>query len=160
VAMGLGLIVMAAAKAAGAGANLDELADCVRKAIPRSHLVIYFDTLKYLAKGGRIGKAQGLMGAMLSIKPILTIKDGEMAPLTRVRSPAAGLDYLYNFVPGFSKIEALAVEHATTPDEADELVERLSAIFPKEQIYRAIVSPVLGTHAGPNALALTVLEAE
>jgi len=160
VAMSLGLIVIAAAKAAKEGANLDELADFVRRAIPRSHLVIYFDTLKYLAKGGRIGKARGLMGAMLSIKPILTIKDGEMAPLTRVRSPAAGLDYLYNFVPGFSKIEALAVEHATTPDEADALVERLGAIFPKEQIYRAIVSPVLGTHAGPNALALTVLEAE
>jgi DegV family protein with EDD domain len=160
VAMSLGLIVIKAAKAAKDGANLDELADLVRKAIPRSHLVIYFDTLKYLARGGRIGKAQGLMGAMLSIKPILTIKDGEMAPLTRVRSPAAGLDYLYNFVPGFAKIEALAVEHATTPDEADDLVERLGAIIPKERIYRSIVSPVLGTHAGPNALALTVLEAE
>ena len=160
VAMGLGLIVIEAAKAAKAGANLDKLADLVRKAIPRSHLIIYFDTLKYLAKGGRIGKAQGLMGAMLSIKPILTIKNGEMAPLTRVRSPAAGMDYLYNFVPGFSKIEALAVEHATTPDEADGLVERLSSIVPKERIYRSIVSPVLGTHAGPNALALTVLEAE
>ncbi|MBM4448346.1 MAG: DegV family protein [Chloroflexi bacterium] len=160
VAMSLGLIVIEAAKAAKAGAGLDELADWVRKAIHRSHLVVYFDTLKYLAKGGRIGKAQGLLGAMLSIKPILTIKDGEMAPLTRVRSPAAGLDYLYNFVPGFSKVEALAVEHATTPDEADELVRRLSAIFPKERIYRSIVSPVLGTHAGPNALALTVLEAE
>ena len=160
VAMGLGLIVIEAAKAAKAGANLDKLADLVRKAIPRSHLIIYFDTLKYLAKGGRIGKAQGLMGAMLSIKPILTVKDGEMAPLTRVRSPAAGMDYLYNFVPGFSKIEALAVEHATTPDEADGLVERLSSIVPKERIYRSIVSPVLGTHAGPNALALTVLEAE
>jgi DegV family protein with EDD domain len=160
VAMGLGLIVIEAAKAAKAGANLDKLADLVRKAIPRSHLIIYFDTLKYLAKGGRIGKAQGLMGAMLSIKPILTIKNGEMAPLTRVRSPAAGMDYLYNFVPGFSKIEALAVEHATTPDEADGLVERLSSIVPKERIYRSIVSPVLGTHAGPNAIALTVLEAE
>ncbi len=160
VAMSLGLIVIEAAKAARAGADLDKLADLVRKAIPRSHLVIYFDTLKYLAKGGRIGKAQGLMGAMLSIKPILTIKDGEMAPLTRVRSPAAGMDYLYNFVPGFPKIEALAVEHATTPDEADGLVERLSTIIPKERIYRSIVSPVLGTHAGPNALALTVLEAE
>jgi DegV family protein with EDD domain len=160
VAMSLGLIVMAAARAAKAGANLDELADFVRRAMPRSHLVIYFDTLKYLARGGRIGKARGLMGAMLSIKPILTIKDGEMAPLTRVRSLAAGLDYLYNFVPGFSKIEAMAVEHATAPQEADELVERLGAIFPKEQIYRAIVSPVLGTHAGPTALALTVLEAE
>jgi DegV family protein with EDD domain len=160
VAMSLGLIVIKAAKAAKAGADLDKLADLVRKAIPRSHLVIYFDTLKYLAKGGRIGKAQGLMGAMLSIKPILTIKDGEMAPLTRVRSPAAGLDYLYNFVPGFSKIEAVAVEHATTPAEADGLVERLSSIISEERIYRSIVSPVLGTHAGPYALALTVLEAE
>jgi DegV family protein with EDD domain len=160
VAMGLGLIVIAVAKAAKAGANLDELADLVRKTMPRSHLVIYFDTLKYLAKGGRIGKAQGLMGAMLSIKPILTVKDGEMAPLTRVRSLAAGMDYLYNFVPGFSKIEALAVEHATTPDKADELVERLSSLLPKKRIYRSIVSPVLGTHAGPDAVALTVLEAE
>ncbi len=160
VAMSLGLIVIKAAEAAKTGANLDELADLVRKAMPRSNLVVYFDTLKYLARGGRIGKAQGLLGAMLSIKPILTIKDGEMAPLTRVRSPAAGLDYLYNFVPGFAKIEALAVEHATTPDEADELVERLSKIFPKERIYRSVVSPVLGTYAGPYALALTVLEAE
>lgn len=160
VAMGFGLIVIEAAKAAKAGANLDELADLVRKTMPRSHLVIYFDTLKYLAKGGRIGKAQGLMGAMLSIKPILTVKDGEMAPLTRVRSPAAGMDYLYNFVSGFSKIEALAVEHATTPDKADELVERLSSLLPKARIYRSIVSPVLGTHAGPDAVALTVLEAE
>jgi len=160
VAMGLGLIVIKVAKAAKTGANLDQLVDLARRAMSRSHLVIYFDTLKYLAKGGRIGKAQGLLGAMLSIKPILTVKDGEMAPLTRVRSLAAGLDYLYNFVPGFSKIEALAVEHATTPDEANALVERLSSIFPKERIYRAVVSPVLGTHAGPNALALTVLEAE
>ncbi len=159
VAMGLGLIVIAAAQAAKAGANLDELADLVRKTMPRSHLIIYFDTLKYLAKGGRIGKAQGLMGAMLSIKPILTIRDGEMAPLTRVRSPAAGMDYLYNFVPGFAKIETLAVEHTTTPDRADELVERLNSLLPKARIYRSIVSPVLGTHAGPNAVALTVLEA-
>ena len=160
VAMSLGLIVIEAAKAAKAGTDLDKLADLVRGYISRSHLVVYFDTLKYLAKGGRIGKAQGLLGAMLSIKPILTIKDGEMAPLTRVRSLAAGMDYLYNFVPGFSKVEALAVEHTTKPDEADELVGRLSKIVPKERIYRSIVSPVLGTYAGPIALALTVLEAE
>ena len=160
VAMSLGLIVIEAAKAAKAGADLDKLADWVRGAISRSPLVVYFDTLKYLAKGGRIGRAQGLLGAMLSIKPILTIKDGEMAPLTRVRSFAAGMDYLYNFVPGFSKVEALAVEHTTKPDEADDLVERLSKIISKERIYRSIVSPVLGTYAGPIALALTVLEAE
>lgn len=160
VAMSLGLIVIKAVEAAKAGASLDQLVDLVHKAMTRSHLVVYFDTLKYLAKGGRIGKAQGLLGAMLSIKPILTIKDGEMAPLTRVRSLAAGLDYLYNFVPGFSKIESLAVEHTTKPDEADELVKRINQIIPKARIYRSIVSPVLGTYAGPIALALTVLEAE
>ena len=160
VAMGLGLIVIAVAKAAQAGANLDELTDLVHRAIPRSHLIAFFDTLKYLAKGGRIGKAQGLLGAMLSVKPILTVKDGEMSPLTRLRSRAAGMDYLYNSVASFSHIEELAVEHATTPEDADELIERLSSLFPKERIYRSTISPVVGTYAGPGAMAVSVLEAE
>ncbi len=160
VAMGLGLIVITAAKAVQAGANLDEVANLVRKAIPRSHLLAYFDTLKYLAKGGRIGKAQGMLGAMLSIKPILNVKDGEMSPVTKLRSKAAGMDYLCNFVAGFPKIEELAVEHATTPDVADELVERFGSLFPKERIYRSTISPVVGTHAGPGAIAVTVLEAD
>ena len=161
VAMGLGLIVISAAKAAQTGAKLSELANMARGAMNRSHITIYFDTLKYLAKGGRIGKAQGLLGSLLSVKPILTVKDGEMAPLTRVRSLAAGLDYLYNFVAGFGqKIEELAVEHTTTPEEADKLAERLGALFPKERIYRSVVSPVIGVHCGPGAMAVTVLEAE
>jgi DegV family protein with EDD domain len=160
VAMGLGLIVIAAAKAVQAGANLDEVADLVRRAMPRSHLIAYFDTLKYLAKGGRIGKARGLLGAMVSIKPILTVKDGEMSEKTKLRSRTAGMDYLYDFVAGFSRIEELAVEHATTPDDADKLVERLSSLFPKERIYTSTISPVVGTYAGPDAMAVSVLEAE
>jgi DegV family protein with EDD domain len=160
VAMGFGLLVIAAARAAKEGASLDEVMDIVNKGIPRSHLVIYFETLKYLAKGGRIGKAQGLLGAMLSIKPILTMKDGEIAPLTRVRSKAAGMDYIRSFVGGFSNIENLAVEHSTTLADADKLVDDLSAYTPRENIYRSTVSPVLGTYAGPGALAITVLEAE
>lgn len=159
VAMGLGLIVISIAKAAQAGAGLNELADSVYKAMPRSHNIMYFDTLKYLAKGGRIGKAQELVGSLLSVKPILTIKNGEVAPLTRVRSQGAGIEYLYNFVNGFTNIEELAVEHSTAPEEADKLVVRLSAVLPKKRIYRSTVSPVLGTYAGPNALAVTVLEA-
>jgi DegV family protein with EDD domain len=160
VAMGQGLIVIAAVQAAKNGANLTELAGMARRAISRIHLVAYFDTLKYLARGGRIGKAQGLLGSVLSVKPILTTREGEMAPLTRVRSLTAGLDYLYNVVASTSKIEGLAVEHATTPGDADKLVERLAAIYPKDKIYRSVISPVIGTYSGPNALALTVLEAE
>jgi DegV family protein with EDD domain len=160
VALGEGLITISAAKAVREGANLAEAADIARRSISRSHLIAYFDTLKYLAKGGRIGKAQGLLGSVLSVKPILTVKDGEMAPLTRVRSLSAGLDYLYNTVAGFKNIEGLALEHATTPVDADNLAERLGAIYPREQIYRSVISPVIGTYAGPNALALTILEAE
>ncbi len=158
-AMGLGLVVIAAAKATQRGAKLGEVVNMVNERAPRSHPIMSFDTLKYLAKGGRIGKAQGLLGSLLSIKPIITLRDGEVAPVTRVRSRAAGADYLYNYVAGFSSIEELAVEYATTPDEADALIERLSSIYPKERIYRSTVSPVLGTHMGPNILAVTVLEA-
>jgi DegV family protein with EDD domain len=160
VVMGLGLIVISAAKAALAGASLDELVALVRSGMSRSHAVMFFDTLKYLAKGGRIGRAKGLLGALLSVKPVLTIKDGEATPVTRMRSRAAGMDYLYDFVAGFPKIEELAVEHATTPDEADKLIERLSSLFPKERIYKSTVSPVIGTYVGPHVLSVSVLEAE
>ncbi len=160
VAMGQGLIVIAAANAVKDGANLDKVTDLARRAVSRIHLIAYFDTLKYLAKGGRIGKASNLLGSMLSVKPMLTIRDGEMAPLTRVRSFNACIDYIYNFVSGFSNIELMAVEHGTTPDDADRLVERLGSIYPKERIYRSVISPVVGTHAGPNVSAVTILEAE
>jgi DegV family protein with EDD domain len=158
VVMGLGLIVISAAKAALAGASLDELVALVHSGMGRSHAVMLLDTLKYLAKGGRIGRAQGLLGSLLSVKPILTIKDGEVAPVTRVRSRVAGMDYLYDFVAGFPKIEELAVEYATTPDEADKLTERLSSLFPKERIYISTVSPVIGTYVGPHVLSVSVLE--
>ncbi len=160
VVMALGLLAITAAKMAQKGTGLDEIMGEVNKRIPRLHPIMAFDTLKYLAKGGRIGKAQGLLGAMLSVKPILTIKDGVVAPLTRFRSQAAATDYIYKFVVGFPNIEELAVEYATTPDKADELVERISSHYPKERIYRSTVSPVIGTYTGPNLLSVTVLEAD
>lgn len=160
VAMGLGLIVINTARKANEGAGIDDLVKHVRSAVNRSHFVVYFDTLTYLAKGGRIGKAKELMGSVLSIKQILTVKDGEMAPLARKRSLAAGMDYLYNHVGSFKKIEELAVEHTTTLAEADKLANRVKSLAPDKHIYRSTVSPVLGVHGGPGAIAVTVLEAE
>ena len=160
VVMGQGLIVIAAAKACQAGANLDELVDLVRNLMPKSHLIMSFDTLQYLAKGGRIGKAKSLLGSLLRVKPILTLRDGEVHPLTQVRTRAAGIDYLCNFVAGFPNIRELAVEYATTGDEADKLIERLGSVYPSERIYKSTVSPVIGTYAGPNVLSVSVLEGE
>ncbi len=160
VAMGLGLVVIAAAKEAKNGANLDKLDEFTRKALKRSHFISYFDTLQYLAKGGRIGKAQGFLGSVLSIKAILNLRDGEMAPLTRVRSPAAGITYLNNFMNGFKNIEAVGIEHTTSMENAVELARRFSSTHPKVPVLHSTVSPVLGVYSGPNALAVTILEAE
>jgi len=96
--MALGLLAATAAKMAENGATMEELMEAVKTRIARLHPAMSFDTLKYLAKGGRIGRAQGLLGSVLSIKPILTLKEGEVAPLTRVRSQAAALDYWVNLV--------------------------------------------------------------
>jgi DegV family protein with EDD domain len=158
VAMTLGLPVIATASRASNGLGLAELAEYARGACRRTHLIAYFDTLKYLAKGGRIGKAQGLLGSMLSVKPILTMREGEMAPLTRVRSKSAGMDYLFNAVA--KKPELLAVEHCTNPEDADVLAERLRKVYPDVPIYRSIISPVIGTYSGPGAIAISILEAE
>ena len=160
IAMGFGMVVIAAAKEAQKGTNLDRLVDFTTKALKRSHIIIYFDTLKYLARGGRIGKAQGLLGSVLSIKPILNVKEGEMAPVTRVRSPAAGITYLNNFITSFKNIEAVGIEHTTSPEGADELAKLFSNAYPKVPVFRSTVSPVLGVYGGPNAIAVTVMEAE
>ena len=116
-----------------------------------------FDTLEYLKRGGRIGRAQALVGSMLRINPVLGIKDGEAYPFARERSRGRAMDYLYQFATSFPHIDEMAVEDATTPQDADKLVERLSAKFPKERIYRSKPSPVIGAHTGPGFLLVAVL---
>ena len=155
--MAQGLIVIAAAKAAQAGASLDEVVALARKNIPRVDVRMAFDTLDYLEEGGRIGKARAFAGSKLKVTPILGIKDGEVFPFAREHSRARAIDYLYDFAASFSHIDEMAVEHATTPDEADGLVKRLGAKFPKERIYRSRVSPVIGVHVGPRILGVAVL---
>jgi DegV family protein with EDD domain len=155
--MAQGLIAIAAAKAANAGANLDQVVDVTRENIRRTDLRIAFDTLEYLRRGGRIGIARAFLGSMLKVNPILTLKNGKAHPVARKRSRSKAIDYLYDFVMGYSNIEEMAIEDATTPDEAEMLAERLSSKFPKERIYRAKVSPAVGTHVGPRVLAVSVL---
>ena len=155
--MGLGLLCIAAAKAARAGANLDEVISLTQHNMRKIDVRMAFDTLEYLKRGGRIGNAQAFMGSILKINPILTIKDGATEPVARTRSRAKAIEYLYNFALSFSSIEEMAIEDATTPDEADVLAERIDAKFPKERIYRSKVSPVVGTHVGPHVLAVAVL---
>ncbi len=156
-AMAEGLIVIQTARAAKAGAGMAELIELTESNIPRSEIRMAFDTLEYLKRGGRIGRAQALLGSMLRVHPILGIKDGEAFPFARERSRAKVLEYLYSYAAGFSKVDSLAIEDATTPDDAASLAMRLTARFPEAPLYRAKVTPVVGAHVGPHALALAVL---
>jgi len=155
--MAQGFTVMKAAEAAKGGADFDEVIDITRKTIPRVDFLATLDTLEYLKRGGRIGKAQALMGSMLKINPLITLQDGVVEPAGRTRSRAKAIERLYNFVMSYSHIEETAVEDAACPDDAEALVERLSSKFSRERIYRSKTTPVIGTHTGPGLLAVAVL---
>lgn len=155
--MAQGFIAITAARAAQAGASLDEVTDIAHRTMSRVDMCAAFDTLEYLQRGGRIGKAQALAGSILRVNPIIVLRDGEVYPFGRERSRAKAMDRLYNFVMSFSHIEELAVEYAAIPDRANELVKRLSSQFPEKRIYLSRAGPVIGTHTGPGLLIVSVL---
>jgi DegV family protein with EDD domain len=157
VIMSEGLIAILAAKAAQAGAGLDEIVNQVNKNIPRAEERMAFDTLEYLKRGGRIGAGQAFLGSILKINPVLGLKNGEVFPYSRERSRAKALDFLYNFTLEFKNIDAIAVEDATTPDEADQLAQRLKAKFPNKPIYRSKAGAVMCAHVGPSIIAVSII---
>jgi len=152
VTMGLGQLAIVANTIAESGKSLQQVVEEVKQMIPSIHLLGLLDTLKYLALGGRIDKVQGLLGSVLSVKPMLTIKNGELVPAGRVRSRAKGIDMLFDFVENAVDIQDLAVVYNTALDEAKALIERIGFTFPKERIMLARLGPALGVHTGPGIL--------
>ena len=155
--MAEGLIVLTAARAAKDGASLAEVVALVHKIIPRVDIRLAFDTLEYLRRGGRIGRAQAFLGSMLKINPILCIKEGETYPVAREHSRSKAVEHLYNFAAGYARIEEMAICDATTPDEADALAQRLNDKFPAERVYRTKVTAAVGAHVGPHVLGVAIL---
>jgi len=152
VTMGLGLLTMTAAAAARSGKRLQQVVEEVKQTIPAIHLLGLFDTLKYLARGGRIGRAKALLGSVLNVKPMLTMQDGELEPAGQVRNWANGVGRLFDFVKSSMDVQDLAIVYSTTPNEAQTLAERVGFIFTKQRIRLARLGPVLGVHGGPSIL--------
>lgn len=152
-----GFIAIAAARAAREGARIDEALDVARSSIDRVDMCAAFDTLEYLQRGGRIGKAQAFVGSLLKVNPVISIRDGVVYPYARERSRAKALDQLCNLPTTFRKVEGLAVEYATDLDEANNLVQRLHTEYPQVPIYLSRASPVIGTHTGPGLIVVSVL---
>lgn len=156
-AMAEGLIAITAVKAAQSGASFNEVIDITRRNIHRVGLRAVFDTLEYLQRGGRIGKAQSLLGSLLKINPVIGLKDGELFPAGKERSRAKGIDHLYNFIAKYSFIEEIAIEYATTPDDVEILADQIDFKFAKQRIYHSRAIPVIGTHTGPGLIVVSVL---
>ena len=158
VSMGLGLITIAAARLAAEGEALETVLTEVREAIPNTRVFGFLDTLKYLFLGGRIGHAQALAGSVLNVKPIVTLRDGEFYPSGQARTRARGVERLFDFARKSLNVKELAIVHSTTPEEADNLSERIGASFlDRSRVHLARLGPALGVHSGPGTLAVAVM---
>ncbi|MGA2159044.1 MAG: DegV family protein [Dehalococcoidia bacterium] len=154
---GLGLLALKAARAAKKGDSLKEIVAMLKDALPRIHAYMIFDTLEYLLKGGRIGRVQAMLGGLLKINPIATLKDGLVTPVARARSRTKAKDMLVQLIKDIPNIEEMFIEDATTTDERQEIEDRIAAFFPKEKMHATKVSPVIGVHSGPNVLAVCTI---
>ena len=155
--MGLGFIVLAAARAAAAGKSLDEVVAVAEDIRDRVHLIFAVDTLEYLHRGGRIGGAKWLVGTALNIKPLLHITDGTIEPLAQVRTKRKAIAQMLEVVQerlGGKRIAEIAVLDVDTPEEGATVTEQVRERFGVSTVYRTTVSPAIGTHAGPGTVGI------
>ncbi len=157
---GLGILVKAAAEAANAGAPLDDIVRLVRGMLPHIYLVFYVETMDYLERNGRIGKAQAILGSMLNIKPILFMEDGDIIPLEKVRTTEKAIEKLFEFVAEFDNLEQTAIIQCNKHPNKDArtLQQRLTQSFPNQEFPIIQYGPDLATRIGPNALGIVVYE--
>ncbi|MBM3944182.1 MAG: DegV family protein [SAR202 cluster bacterium] len=157
--MAIGLIALTAARAAKKGASFDEVVKLTRSAVTRAHCLTLMDTLEYLEKGGRIGKAAALLGSLLSFKPMVGLKDGEVHAFDKPRTRARGIEKLKEFLAQHSPVESYCVMHSTVPEEAQALLTELKASVKSDvPPILARYGPGLGTYIGPGGLGIGVIE--
>jgi DegV family protein with EDD domain len=121
---------------------------------------VLLDTLTYLQRGGRIGRAQAMVGALLSVKPIITVVDGEVAPQARVRNRNQGIEKIIELLRERMPLRGLAAFHCGAPELLDPLCERLAGVAPSIAIVRGQVGPVIGAYTGPGGIGIASLGAD
>ena len=157
VSMGLGLIAIKAASVASQGASIGEVEEVVKSVISKTEFFVLLDTLEYLEKGGRIGKARSLLGGLLNIKPLIRIENGEVREMGKERTRRKAIGRLLKMCETFPHIEKLAILHSTSPREAQSLSEELSNLYPNAgNPIVAQAGAVIGTYSGPGALGIAL----
>jgi DegV family protein with EDD domain len=151
---GLGLVVIAAARAAKGGANLTEVVNEATKAVKEVRMFGMFETMKYLARSGRVNKTIAAASSVLHVMPLLTFHDGEIVRAGLVRAVSKGMDRIYEYVKNNTPIKELIVVHSQVVDQANQLKHRLSEFIREDQIAISELGAGLGVHGGPGVLVI------
>ncbi|HZO26853.1 MAG TPA: DegV family protein [Chloroflexota bacterium] len=158
--MCLGWLAM---RAAELGAEDTEPAAIVRELeswVPRLRLYAVLDSLTNLQRGGRIGRAQALVGSLLNFKPLLLVKEGQVLPLERPRSRASAMRRIVDVAASQGRIQKIGVAEGDAPEIMEDLVRMVGERVPGVPIDRGEIGIVLGTHAGPGVFGVATLLAE
>jgi fatty acid kinase fatty acid binding subunit len=145
-------------RVAAESGTLDEAAAAVRERVPKTRVLALLDTLRYLEMGGRLSRAQAMIGTMLDLKPLLLVVDREIKPVDRVRTRARALTRMVEFFEDDMPVEHMAVMHAQAADEAESIAGQLRAKFPDREVTVGQIGCVLGTHTGPRAMGIVYIK--
>lgn len=157
VASGLNIVVTRAVERAACGVSNNEIISGINSDMKKVKLYFIVDTLEYLERGGRIGKASSLIGGVLNIKPILTVKDGVIEPVSKVRSRKKGIVKVFEMLRESGTPEIIAISHAACYEAAQEAEELIRTEFPAAKIVRSEIGPVIGTHTGPGCIEISCI---
>jgi DegV family protein with EDD domain len=155
--MGLGHVVLAAARAAAEGKTADQVVRAAENMRDQINFIFVVDTLEYLHKGGRIGGAKRLMGTALRVKPMLEFRDGQIEPLEQVRTKQKAYARLLEIAAerlGDRRMAEATVADIDNPRDGDAVAQMVIERFNPKMIHRSEVSPVVGTHTGPGTIGL------
>lgn len=146
-------------RVAAESGSLDEATAAVQQRVPNCRVLALLDTLRYLEMGGRLSRAQAMIGTMLDVKPLLLVSENaEIKPVERVRTRSRAITRMVEFFRSEQPVEHVAVMHAQAPDEAAQIAGELRRELPDLEIPVGQIGCVLGTHTGPKALGLVYLK--
>ncbi len=156
--MGLGIVVLAAAKAARDGATPLEIRHLVNTMMQHTHVVFFVDTMDHLEISGQLSLAPPVIGSMQRIKPLLIVDDGELVPYERTRTRAKAIEGLYTFIEDFPQVQEVTVLYATTPEDVEKLLDKVEPVFPRDRVQIVQFSSSTSIHLGPGAMGVAVFE--
>ncbi len=154
------LLAVSAAQWARETDSAGEIARRAERAIERNHSFVVVDTLEYLQRGGRIGKAQAFLGSVLRFKPIIAIRDGEAHPVERPRTRQRAIARVIALARDLAPLSRIHVSYSTGREQAQEVIAGLADLVEPENVIEARFGPVLGAHLGPNTIGVSVSQPE